>query len=207
LPQVVISSAPTGGASNLQLFFTTAQNDTGQTYLPITATRSLINSGHGAGEPQPCGLDSDHSRGWGSGLISGKWYNELVSVSGTGGEFMIGFGSAANWANEYTLHLRLAKSTASFDQNTTNMILSRRVTLGTIYRLWIDLDDGTVGSATDGGTEYESSIDSTILAAYQTDGAVPAYTLYDGNQHIMPLPPIVHQYSPPSGYTAGWGDP
>ena len=126
LPQVVISSAPTGGASNLQLFFTTAQNDTGQTYLPITATRSLINSGHGAGEPQPCGLDSDHSRGWGSGLISGKWYNELVSVSGTGGEFMIGFGSAANWANEYTLHLRLAKSTASFDQNTTNMILSRR---------------------------------------------------------------------------------
>ena len=164
--------------------------------------------------PYTAQADSAHFRGIGNGVIEGKFYIELLyTVDGEGGSdshnsFSAGIMPATNYGSNLNNSRTGANGAtvvtlAQISTNLNNLTVDS--TTAGIIKIGINLDDGEVSIGINNGAFTTTSIDSTKLASYRTNGAIFFGEWWDGNGFLIRDPNDYTYTAPDDTFIKGWG--
>ena len=166
--------------------------------------------------PYTAQADSAHNRGIGNGVIEGKFYIELLyTVDGDGGDsshdsFTAGIMPATNYGSNLN-NSRSGNNGASVVSlgqisGSTNLNdLTVNSTTAGIIKIGVNLDDGEMSIGINNGAFTTTSIDSTKLASYRTNGAIFFGEWWDGNAFLIRDPNDYTYTAPVDTFVKGWG--
>lgn len=208
-----------GPVLGLRPCFNTARQTSHYTYSNDVGGSCFTVSTSISGSNTMTVADSNHTRTRGNGLISGKWYIEYIvdTISPTTQSGAIGLGeSTFNWGTNRSA-FRIAGAGQFGRENVTNgwysffMSTSNGApwSFGTIgdggtLMFGADLDTGEIRIGRNGTWDTIKTMSGTLLAKYQSTGAVLGFEFWDGNGMTI-RNPADYLYSAPEGYTPGWG--
>ena len=205
---------PVTNVTGTRLQWNTSVNTSFWTYTGSPAYQAQQNREQAP--PYTAQADSAHLRGIGNGVISGKFYIELLYVvDGEGGmdshnSFSAGIMPATNYGSNLNNSrtgangasvVRLSQISGSTNLND----LTLNSTTAGIIKIGVNLDDGEMSIGINNGAFTTTSIDSTKLASYRTNGAIFFGEWWDGNGFLIRDPADYTYTAPVNTFVKGWG--
>ena len=199
------------GGTGTRLSWNTSVNTTYWTYTgQYEAKQSKVTA-----PPFTAQADSNHSRSYGEGMINGRFYIELLYTNrGQGGnhgrvnsvvagvQSSTVFGSNINNSRSGS-NYSTTLSFSSISGNTNSLTVDD--TTNGIVKIFINLDNGTMGMAINNNSFTTTTMSETNLAEYRDNGATFFGEWWDGHAFEI-RDPADYTYDPPdSSYVLGWG--
>jgi len=163
--------------------------------------------------PKTITADTDHSRGEGNGVVSGKYYLEFMMTNkgGTSLTANLAFMAGVTNSTHYAGHGSNLEdggsgatqlSTNDFTGDMSNLTVNS--TTNGIVGIAVDLDNGQIGASLNGATITMKNISSSDLTDYTSSGAIFFAQWSSGHEFEIRDHNSYSYSAPSSDYTLGW---